>query len=756
LLILFSLAMFFGATLLFMVEPMFGKMALPLLGGSPAVWNTCMVFYQGALLAGYLYAHLAPKWLGVRRQAAFHLGLLLVILFTLPIGIFHGWTPPANANPVAWLLLLLLLSVGLPFFVVSTTAPLLQKWFAQTSHAFAHDPYFLYGASNLGSLLALVAYPTIIEPYLRLHHQSWAWAGGYLVLIALLSLCGVMVWRATGQTGALNSLAPPAAATGNGNANPAASPLSLSQRVWWVLLAFAPSSLLLGVTTFLSTDIASVPLLWIIPLIIYLLTFVLVFARKPLIPHRIMVFLEPFVIIPLAVFFFIQIKTALWQALPFHLLAFFVIAMVCHGELMHSRPPAAYLTEFYLWISVGGVLGGIFNALLAPILFNSVIEYPLIIVVACLLRPSLSPADQKSHERRWDILLPLILAVFLALLFQVFQALPDRLKLLGLLITACAAGTLCYSFRFRPWRLGLGLGVLILAGTWFIAQPERVLLKERNFFGVSKVAEDAAGHYRILSHGSTIHGAQSLDPAEQRKPLTYYHRGGPLGQVFAVFSGPRAKQEVAVVGLGTGTIACYAQAGQRFTFYEIDPAMERIARDPRYFTYLSDCPAPVGVILGDARLSLKDAPDSCYDMIILDAFSSDAIPIHLVTREAIRLYLAKLKPGGILVFHISNRYLDLKPVLGNLARDAGFISLGSSDLKLSDEDLKKKKSASIWVVMARTQADLRGLARDQRWHTLPVRPGDALWTDDFSDILSVFNWKSLNLGDWVNSITKSQ
>jgi len=747
--------MFIGATLLFVVEPMFGKMALPLLGGSPAVWNTCMVFYQGALLAGYLYAHLAPKWLGVRRQAVFHLGLLLLILFTLPIGIFHGWTPPTNADPAAWLLLLLLLSVGLPFFVVSTTAPLLQKWFAQTSHAFAHDPYFLYGASNLGSLLALVAYPAIIEPYLRLHHQSWAWAGGYLVLIALLSLCGVMVWRATGQTGELVSLNPPVGATGHDKPNPGASPPTISQRVWWVLLAFAPSSLLLGVTTFLSTDIASVPLLWIVPLVIYLLTFVLVFARKPLIPQRIMVFLEPFVIIPLSVFFFIQIKTALWQALPFHLLAFFVIAMVCHGELMHSRPPADYLTEFYLWISVGGVLGGIFNALLAPILFNSVIEYPLIIVVACLLRPNLSPVDQKPHERQWDILLPLILAVFLFLLFQVFQALPSRLKLPALLIIAGATGTFCYSFRFRPWRLGLGIGVLIFAGTWFIAQPERVLLKERNFFGVSRVTEDTAGHYRILTHGSTIHGAQSLDPARRREPLTYYHRSGPLGQIFAVFSGPRAKQEVALVGLGTGTIACYAQAGQHFTFYEIDPAMERMARDPRYFTYLSDCPAQVKVILGDARLSLRDAPESFYDMIILDAFSSDAIPIHLVTREAIRLYLDKLKPGGILVFHTSNRFLDLNPVLGNLAQDAGFISLSGSDLMLSDEDNKKQKSPSTWVVMARTLADLKGLAQNQRWHIVPVRPEDALWTDDFSNILSVFTWSSINLNNWVNSITKS-
>jgi SAM-dependent methyltransferase len=747
--------MFIGATLLFVVEPMFGKMALPLLGGSPAVWNTCMVFYQGALLAGYLYAHLAPKWLGVRRQAVFHLGLLLLILFTLPIGIFHGWTPPTNANPMAWLLLLLLLSVGLPFFAVSTTAPLLQKWFAQTSHDSAHDPYFLYGASNLGSLLALVAYPTIIEPYLRLHHQSWVWTGGYLVLTVLLSLCGILVWRATGQNGAPISLAPPVAATGNDNPNPAASPPTSSQRVWWVLLAFAPSSLLLGVTTFLSTDIASVPLLWIVPLIIYLLTFVLVFARKPLIRHRIMVVLEPFFIIPLAVFFFIPNKTVLWQALPFHLLAFFVIAMVCHGELMHSRPAADYLTEFYLWISVGGVLGGIFNALLAPTLFNSVIEYPLIIVVACLLRPSLSPADKKSYEWRWDILLPMIMAVILSLLVQEIQTLPDRLRLLTLFITGCAAGIFFYSFRFRPWRLGLGMGVLIFAAIWFIAQPERVLLKERNFFGVSRVTEDTAGDYRILTHGSTIHGAQSLDPARRREPLTYYHRSGPLGQVFAVFSGPQAQQEVAVIGLGTGTIACYGQVGQHLIFYEIDPAVERIARDPRYFTYLSDCPAQVKVILGDARLSLRDAPESCYDMIILDAFSSDAIPIHLVTREAIRLYLAKLKPGGILVFHTSNRFLDLNPVLGNLARNAGLVALYNSDTMLNDEDRKNKKSASIWVVMARTLDDLRALARDQRWHTVPVHPGVGLWTDDFSNILSVFSWRSIKLNYWVKSITKS-
>ena len=753
-LILFSLTLFLGAALLFVVEPMFGKMALPLLGGSPAVWNTCMVFYQGALLAGYLYAHLAPKWLGVRRQAAFHLGLLLLILFTLPIGIFHGWTPPPTANPVTWLLLLLLLSVGLPFFVVSSTAPLLQKWFAHTSHASAHDPYFLYGASNLGSLLALVAYPTIIEPYLRLHHQSWVWTVGYALLLALVTLCGVMLWRASAPAGTAPGPDAAIEAAGIDAETAAASPPTISRRAWWVLLAFVPSSLLLGVTTYLSTDIAAVPLLWIIPLSLYLLTFVLVFARKPLIPHHIMVFVEPFVIILLAAIFFVGLRGAVWQNLPVHLLAFFCIAMVCNGELMYSRPPADHLTEFYLWISVGGVLGGIFNALLAPIIFSSVLEYPLIIVAACLVRPSLSPPTARPNQRWWDLLLPLGLGVLLALLAWGFRMLPDQITPFAIIVIACLAGGICYSFRFRPWRLALGVGVLIFAGVMFKIQPERLLFQERNFFGVSKVAADAAGNYHILTHGFTTHGAQSLDPARRREPLTYFHRTGPLGQVFAVFSGPKAKKEVAVIGLGTGTIACYGQAGQHFTFYEIDPAMERIARDPRYFTYLADCPAHVKVILGDARLSLRGAPESFYDMIILDAFSSDAIPIHLVTREALSLYLSKLKQGGVLVFHISNRYLDLQPVLGNLARDAGLAALSNCDLNLSDEDRKNKKLASAWVVMARQGQHLGGLTQDQRWRILPQRPGETLWTDDFYNIWSVFNWSSVNLDVWLNSFTR--
>jgi hypothetical protein len=738
LLIIFSLAIFVSATLLFLIQPMFAKMILPLLGGTPAVWNTCMVFYQAALLAGYLYAHAAPKWLGVRRQAAFHLGLLLLIVLTLPIGISQGWTPRPTVNPIPWLLLLLLVSVGLPFFAISTTAPLLQKWFSHTGHPTAHDPYFLYGASNLGSMLALVGYPLLVEPYLRLKHQVWAWSGGYVVLLALISLCAVMLWRAT------------AAEAGGTEANciaTAAEPLTVGRRVWWVLLAFAPSSLLLGVTTYITTDIAAVPLLWVIPLAIYLLTFVLVFARRPLLSHNLMVLAEPIFILPIIIIFFWGSKAGGWPVLFLHLIAFFLIAMVCHGELMKSRPRASRLTEFYLWMSVGGVLGGIFNALVAPLVFNSVIEYPLIIMVACLLRPALAPEGQKLYGKYLDYLLPLVLFLALGGLTRLIPASVSPLKLLIMMVISCLAGVFCFSFRLHPRRLGLGVGAIMLAGSLFIPSQDQPLFTLRNFFGVLQVTKDANAQFHNLTHGTTLHGTQFLDPARRQEPLTYFHRTGPLGQVFAEFPSGNPGREVAIIGLGTGTIASYAKIGQHYTYYEIDPAVEQLARDERYFTYLANCRGKVDVILGDARLSLKEAPPGYYDLIILDAFSSDAIPIHLVTREALQLYLSKLQERGFMAFNISNRYLDLASIMGNLAQDAGLTCLTQQDDRLSEWEIKDHKSASWWVVIARRPEDLGKLATDPRWHKLSGQPRGTLWTDDFSNILSVFTWNKFPLNE---------
>ncbi len=372
LLIVYATTIFLTASLLFVVQPMFARMVLPLLGGSPAVWNTCLVFYQAALLAGYLYSHATTSWLGVRRQAALHVGLVLLPLLLLPIGIPSGWTPPAAASPIPWLLALLAVAVGLPFFVVSTTSPLLQKWFAGTGHPSAGDPYFLYAASNLGSMLGLLGYPVLLEPRLRLAEQSRLWSGGYLLLLVFTLACAVLLWRSP-----VPALADPSRERLTG--------LAARRRLRWVLLALVPSSLMLSVTTFISADVEAIPLLWVIPLAIYLLTFVLVFARRPLVPHALVVRVLPIALLALVVVLVKRANQPLLLIMGLHLGAFFVAAMVCHGELARDRPPPAHLTEFYLWLSVGGVLGGVFNALVAPLVFDSVAEYPLTVVLACLL-----------------------------------------------------------------------------------------------------------------------------------------------------------------------------------------------------------------------------------------------------------------------------------------------------------------------------------------------------------------------------------
>ena len=739
--VFFALTAFVSSTLLFWVQPMFAKMVLPMLGGTPAVWNTCMVFFQAALLAGYMYAHATTVWLGARRQAAVHVGLLALSLLALPISVPESWLPPGDRNPIPWLLALLLVSVGFPFFIVSISNPMLQKWFANTDHPAAKDPYFLYGVSNFGSMLALLGYPVLVEPNLRLADQSWAWAIGYGLLVVMTLGCAVMLWQSPvtaaqtpGPGAASDGQSPSAIVESSGG-------LTVSRRMRWVMLSFVPSSLLLGVTTALSTDISPIPLLWVIPLAIYLFTFVLVFTRPPNLPHLFMVRALPIVILPLVLSMLAEAKRSMWLLIPLHLLTFFVAAMVCHGELAQDRPPTKYLTEFYLWMSVGGLLGGLFNALVAPIIFDSVAEYPLALVFACLLRPRTVPDKQKPLGRWLDFGLPGTLGALVVASTLGLQAGGVQPSLFSLSLTLGLPVMLCFSFRDWPIRFGLGVGAVMLANGFYPSGQGRVLHAERSFFGVYRIMLDPEEKYHLLLHGSTNHGTQSLDPAWRREPLTYYYRTGPIGQVFAAFTGAAAKSSVAVVGLGTGSLACYGEPGQQWTFYEIDPTVERIARDPRYFTYLRDCSPTIQVVLDDARLSLRQAPDQSYGLIILDAFSSDAIPIHLLTKEAVALYLTKLADDGILAFHISNRYLDLRPVLGDLAQNAGLFCLTQDDGTISEAEIKSGKAISMWVVMARQPADLGTLAQDPRWERQPGRPGATVWTDDFSNILSVFRWK---------------
>lgn len=715
----YTITIFLSAALLFLIQPLFARMILPMLGGSPAVWNTAMVFYQSTLLAGYSYAHLTTRLLGPRRQAALHIGVMLLPLLALPIAVPTGWLPPTESSPVGWIMALLLVAVGLPYFVVSASSPLLQAWFSAVSPR-GGNPYTLYVASNLGSMIGLLGYPFLVEPRLRLVEQSWLWSAGYLALLAMTAGCVVLLWRAPAATpGRSLAVAPPA------------PPLTWARRGRWVLLGFVPSSLLLSVTTYITTDLAAIPLLWVLPLALYLLTFSLVFAERSLLPHRLMVRALPIVLTPLFITIIAGATAPLQLLLPLHMAGFFVVAMVCHGELAADRPHPRYLTEFYLLMSLGGALGGSFNALLAPLIFTRVLEYPLALVLAGLLLPAALVASGPP-VRRLDLALPVGLLALTVILISGGQ----RAGLNGQAGIAVMLGVptvVCFSFSRRPLRFGLGLAALLLASTLFDSGNGRQLYVERTFFGLHRVlSRDDGFHY--LAHGSTRHGLQSLDPARRHEPLGYYTRSGPLGEIFGALD-ERAGLRVAGVGMGTATIACYARPDQDWAFYEIDPAVVRIASDISLFSYLSDCAPTAQIVLGDARLAL-DKSVAQYDLLILDAYSSDAIPLHLITREALALYSERLAPGGLLAFHISNRYLDLEPVLARLAQDAGFEALMRSDLAVTPEEAAMGKWQSNWLLMARPGDMPPTLINSPRWRTVQAHPDTPLWSDDFASLLS--------------------
>ena len=769
-----ALTLFASATLLFWVQPMIAKMILPLLGGTPGVWNAAMVFFQAVLLGGYFYAHLLGK-LPVRRQAAVHLALLAAAGALLPVHAASGWVPPENANPALWVLLLLAVSVGPPAFVVSTTAPLLQGWFARTGHRHAGDPYFLYSASNAGSLLALLGYPLLIEPSLRLAGQSQAWTAGYALLVVLVAACAALADRGERERAA-SAPAPAAPVPAPGTAAPAtrkarrgkgvsaagaasaaSAPAEPPPPRWrWFALAAVPSSLLLGVTTHITTDVASIPLLWVIPLAAYLATFILAFARRQPLPHRFWVAAQPFVVLPLAVLFALRLDIAV-ASFPLHLAAFFVSALVCHGELARLRPRAERLTEFYLWLSLGGVAGGLFNALAAPLLFPRVWEYPIALVAACLLRPPGGEGWPRLPGRAADLALPagigLAAAGGLQLLARV-GGLGDIGTGMAAVLGA-AAVAVWLLLRRRPLGFGLGVAAVLLAGLATGGSRDELLFRARNFFGIIEITRSANGRFTVFTHGDTVHGAQSTEPAERREPLTYFTRTGPIGQVFAAAVGRDARPRVAVVGLGAGSLAAYGRPGQRMTFFEIDPDVERVARDPRLFTFLADSAAATDVIIGDARLTLGRQPDASFDLIVIDAFSSDAIPVHLITREALDLYAAKLAPRGIVAFNISNRYLDLELVLAALAEDRGWQLIARSDLAPSAADeIGRMRSRSTWAVMAPSLDRMGSLPFSGGWHISRPRGKVSPWTDDWSNIVGVFRFSQV-LGGGGSAATPS-
>lgn len=727
--VLYALTLGLSAALLFAAQPMVAKAVLPLLGGAPAVWTTCMVFFQAVLLGGYLYAHAATRRLGIRAQAALHAALLIGAFGLLPLGVDEAsaLSLGPGSSPVRWLLEQLVVSAALPFLAVAATAPLLQRWFAGAGHGASGDPYFLYAASNLGSLAALLAYPLLIEPRLPLAAQERWWTLGYAALGFLTMACAwTRLWAGPVPLGAAAGSEPPS---------------QHEPSIWlrWVFLAFVPSSLMLGVTSYLSTDIAPMPLLWVVPLALYLLSFVLAFARRPIVPRGWAARGVPAGVMVLA----LVLGLGLVQPflVPLHLLTFFLAALACHEALARSRPGAAGLTAFYLAIALGGALGGAFNALVAPVLFDRLAEYPLALVLACLAASASGVLRLPANRRTWAAELAIPAAVLVLAGAAVVDYRGWSRSAAGSLGVMLASGLLalaCWTHRRRPLRFALTVGAALLASGLSAGVNGRVLHQERDFFGVLQVTVDPSSQSHRLFHGRTLHGQQSLDPALRHEPLSYFARSGPIGDVFRAFQARPAngsQTQVAVVGLGAGSLACYARPSERWTFYEIDPAVARIAADRRYFTFLSDARAgSLKVVLGDARLRLRDAPPHGYGLIVLDAFSSDAIPVHLLTREALRLDREKLAADGILALHISNRYIDLEPVLGALAEDAGLVCRVRRDLELSPAEARAGKQRSIWAVMAARPADFGPLADDPRWQPARRQAGLAVWRDDFSDL----------------------
>ena len=779
--LLFAAALFVSAFLLFWVQPLVGKTVLPLLGGTPAVWNTCMLFFQAVLLAGYAYALALTRWLSARAQGLVHVCLLVVAAALLPpaLGADAAGGVPEGGSPAWWLLKTLTLTVGPPFLVLSASAPLLQRWFSRTRDASASDPYYLYAASNAGSLFALLGFPVVLEPSLTLGQQGRAWAFGYGALALLIAACAFAALRARASAGEAFD----EGARDEHARDEDAPRVTWRRRLRWLVLSFAPSSLVLGVTTYITTDLAAVPLLWVIPLALYLLSFVIVFARGSRITPGFAGRLVPGTAVLLALVYLSGATEPAWFLIIFHLLFLFSAALVCHGQLADDRPAPARLAEFYLCLAAGGALGGLFNALVAPVAFDALVEYPLVVVLAVYLRPGFRrergrllglrlggrrPAaaahvapeavfapdavdgDEDGGDARpvaLDFLLPLVMGLLASALLLVAR----QFELSNVERVALSLGAplflLNHFFAPRPLRFALGLGAVMIASALFFEEPVRTLHASRNFYGTHRVEAKDDDSLHWLQHGSTLHGKQYTDPARRCEPLSYYHREGPLGLVFQAVhakrdaGGAAARPfSVAVVGLGAGTTAAYARAGESWTFYEIDPAVVEVARDPKYFTYLSACAgAPVSVVVGDARLRLREAPDGAYDLIALDAFSSDAVPAHLMTREALALYVSKLAPGGVIAFHVSNRALELERVVGGISREAGLVSRIFNDGRQGSE---LGLDSSTWVAVARTAEDLGQLTADTNW---PEFDPDVykleVWRDDFSDVLSVFRWR---------------
>lgn len=733
---LFAVTLFLSAFLLFSVQPIFAKMVLPKLGGTPAVWAVSMCFFQAVLLAGYCYAHALMR---IRAQGLVllaHLALCEIALLLLPFGVPAATEPPPG-DAYLWLIGVLAAGVGLPFFAISANAPLLQAWFARSGHPHAADPYFLYGASNLGSLLALLAYPVVLEPTLGLSLQAAAWTGGFLLLVFMLAACG-LAGQASSDTAATRLQTEPA---------PTESPIAWRDRLQWIGLAFVPSGLLVAFTTYMTTDIASAPFLWVIPLALFLSTFVFVFRERPYLPHRLLLLLHP-VLVAVALLGLSLVGNRGWLiGMTGGFAAFFVTTMVCHRTLYELRPASRKLTEFYLYMSLGGVLGGVFAAIVAPQFFNALYELPLLLMLGMLCRPGLGAALKDRREISEGATVPALMALLVvALCIGIpLDLVPDPVVTLGVVLVILIGGIQMVATRHKPLRQAAYVSVMVLA---LLVLPSAMNRghAERSFFGVHRVLHTTDGNMRVLVHGTTIHGAERIKdkngrPVRDSMPATYFYPGSPMARgVEAARGATKAGGTgfaAGIVGLGTGSLACYSRPEESWRFFEIDPVVVKIASDARHFSFLSRCRPNPDIVLGDARLTLAKEPAARFDYLVIDAFSSDSVPVHLLTREALTLFIDKLKPNGLLALHISNRHLELASVASATTQSLPGTYTALVDDRPAGEGFDEVSSQVMFV--AKSIDALRSVLE---WKD--AGPGDngstAVWTDDFSDVPSAI-WR---------------
>jgi len=680
----FTATIFLSAFLLFSVQPLFAKLVLPVLGGSPGVWSVAMVFFQSMLLAGYAYAHVITTRLPLRLAVGLHVLVLLSAFVFLPLALPAGWEQPPQSGQAFWLLGLFSVAVGLPFFAVAANSPLLQAWFARTGHEHAADPYFLYGASNIGSFASLILYIVAFEPTTTLTTQTMAWAVGFALLTALITACAVLVLRQRSNVDGVtrNDVAPQAT-------NLVDRPVTWADRARWIALAFVPSGLLVAVTAHISTDIAAAPFLWVIPLALFLLTFVLAFDRKPILSTGAL----SVIVLALACGPLLLLNSGThvspWITLPLHLAFFFFATLLAHTYLVELRPSAAKLTEFYLWMSFGGVLGGAITTLVSPLVFDLVLEYPLLVLASLLCRPAVY--QQKEG-----------------------QSVPFYRQTQFMIIVSA---------------------MVVLIGIQMVNAARNSLFIERSFFGVVSVHSDAAGRFNIMSHGTTQHGAvHKVQAGERPLPITYYHESGGMARaLFAVQDRLQGKPaNMAVAGLGAGSILCHRKPGERWVSFEIDKAVVDAAENKALFPFVSECGNGDPIVIGDARLTLKDQPDNAFSYLLIDAFSSDSIPVHLLTLEAFELYRSKLAEDGLLTVHISNRYMELESVLAALAGRLGMVA--KRGYFRPAEALKSNRVASSHVVvLANNEAAFGPEFQKAPWKPL-VDTGTTPWTDNYSNV----------------------